>query len=206
MPRQGTDRVTVDRVVSAATAIIDAEGLDALSLTRVAAEIGVSQPALYNHVDSAHDLLRRLALVARQELVDALRRAAVGRTRHDAVHAVAGAWRRFVRDHPGLYAATDRYPVGDDDEMKAAVGDVVAVLEAVLQGYDLPRDECTAAAWSLRSAFHGFCVLEMEGGHPYPQDIDAGYARLIDLLCAGLDQRERPPAPRRRRRATAGRA
>ena len=191
VPAKVSDRVNQERVIATAAAIIDTEGIDALSLTRVAAALQVTQPALYKHVDGVQGLLRLLALAARRQLVDTLRRAAVGRTRCDAVRAVATAWRGFVRAHPGLYTATDRYPVGDDEEMKTAVADVVSVLEDVLQGFALTRPTRTAAAWSLRSAFHGFCVLEMEGGHPYPRDIDAGYRNLVDLLCAGLDKRER---------------
>ena len=200
MPKPPVTRVTTERVVAAATAIVDGDGIDALSLTRVAADLGVSQPALYNHVDGLQDLLRRLSLVAREQLVDALRRAAVGTTRDQAVRAVAEAWRTFVLTHPGLYAATDRYPVGTDPEIKAAVADVVGVLEAVLQGYDIAPRQRSAAAWSLRSAFHGFCALEVEGGHPLPQDLDAGYTHLLALLCAGLQQLESAPGRGRGRR------
>lgn len=196
-----TERLTTERVVTAAGVIVDADGVDGLSLTRVASALGVTQPALYNHVDGIHDLLRRLALHAREDLVNALRNAAVGRTRDDAVRAVAKAWREFVRSHGGLYAVTDRYPVAEDEEMIAAVGEVVGVLEAVLQGYGLSVADRRATAWSLRSAFHGFCVLEMEGGHPYPEDIDGGFGQLVDLLCAGIAEREakKQPASRKRR-------
>jgi AcrR family transcriptional regulator len=46
-----------DRIVSAALALIDAEGLEALSTRRLAAELGVSGPSLYNHVGTKEELL-----------------------------------------------------------------------------------------------------------------------------------------------------
>jgi hypothetical protein len=41
----------------------------------------------------------------------------------------------MVRDHPGLYAATDRYPCAGDAELEGAVDKVVAVLGRALAAY-----------------------------------------------------------------------
>ena len=60
-------------------AIADAEGLDAVTLARVAGGLGVRAPSLYNHVDGRAGLLRALALRGVRELTAALRDAAVGR-------------------------------------------------------------------------------------------------------------------------------
>jgi AcrR family transcriptional regulator len=53
-PARGLD---VTRIVTAAIGIADAEGLAALSMSRVAAEVGVSTMALYRYVESKRDLL-----------------------------------------------------------------------------------------------------------------------------------------------------
>ena len=76
MPRRGLDTA---RVVQEAARIADAEGLDEVTLARVAAALGVRAPSLYNHVDGRAGLLRLLALRSIDELADALRDAAVGR-------------------------------------------------------------------------------------------------------------------------------
>ena len=47
-----------DVVIETAATIADEEGLDAMTLTRVAKELGISQPALYRHVEGYDDLLR----------------------------------------------------------------------------------------------------------------------------------------------------
>ncbi|MEV6323993.1 TetR family transcriptional regulator [Nocardia sp. NPDC051787] len=46
-----------ERIVSAALAVVDADGLDAVSIRRLAAELGVRGPSLYNHVATKDDLL-----------------------------------------------------------------------------------------------------------------------------------------------------
>ena len=57
MPRRGLDRA---RVVAAAGDIADAEGLEAVTLARVAQQLGVRSPSLYNHVAGRDGLLRAL--------------------------------------------------------------------------------------------------------------------------------------------------
>ncbi len=49
------------RIVAAALALIDAEGLTALSTRRLAAELGVSGPSLYNHFPTKDALLDAVA-------------------------------------------------------------------------------------------------------------------------------------------------
>ncbi len=61
------EALTTDIVVATATRIANDEGLDAITLTRVAKELNASQPALYRHVDSYDDLIRLLGLRGREE-------------------------------------------------------------------------------------------------------------------------------------------
>jgi len=50
-----------DRIVRAAVEIADAEGLAAVSMRRVAAQLGVSPMALYRHVPGKDELVQRMA-------------------------------------------------------------------------------------------------------------------------------------------------
>jgi AcrR family transcriptional regulator len=58
-PRQAL--LSRERIVATATALIDAEGLDALSIRRLAAELGVRGPSLYNHFATKDDILDAVA-------------------------------------------------------------------------------------------------------------------------------------------------
>ncbi|MDG2428546.1 MAG: WHG domain-containing protein [Acidimicrobiales bacterium] len=183
-------RRTLDtnQVVESAAALADAEGLAAVTLTRVAERLGVRQPALYRHVESYDALIRALGLRGREILANRLSDTAVGLAGHDAVRAMGRAWRKMVQDHPGLYAATDRYPCAGDSELEEAVERVVQVLSQALSAYGLDDDDRVHAARSMRSAFHGFAHLESGDGHPHPVDLDDSFDRLVDLLCAGIHQ------------------
>ena len=173
-------------VVDTASAIADADGLEAITLTRVARELNISQPALYRHVEGYDDLIRSLSLKGRQLIAEELVQAAIGLSSDDAVRAMGLAWRKVAGTNPGLYAATDRFPCAGDPELEDAVERIVAILSQALVGYELSTDDQVHAARSLRSAFHGFAHLEAGDGHPLDQDLDDTFDHLIELLCAGI--------------------
>ena len=58
-PRQAL--LSRQRIVETALALIDAEGLEALSTRRLAAELGVQGPSLYNHFATKDDILDAVA-------------------------------------------------------------------------------------------------------------------------------------------------
>jgi AcrR family transcriptional regulator len=183
VPRRGLDRA---QVVDAAIAIADAEGLEAVTLARVAAALGVRSPSLYNHVDGRDGLIRAIATRSTRELAAALRRAATGRSGADAIAAVAQAQRDYARAHPGRYAATVAAPAPGDAEHQAAAADAVDVLTAVLGMSGLEGDDVIHAARALRSAVHGFAALEASGGFGLAVDTDISFRRLVDAVVAGL--------------------
>ncbi len=174
-------------VIELAAVIADNEGIDAVTLQRIANDSGVKQPALYRHVSGIEDLWKELALLARRLLADSLVTAQQGLSRRDAVRAVALAWRGFVQQHPGIYTATDRVPSVGDADIEQSLSLVVDALDSSLTGYALSTVERAQCARSLRSALHGFCVLEKDDGHPEPYALDEGLDNLVDLFCRGVE-------------------
>lgn len=186
--RAARPQLDTELVVHTAAMIADAEGLDAVTLTRVAREFDISQPALYRHVEGYDDLLRHLSLAGRMLLAERLSAAAVGMSGVDAIRAMGGAWRDAVRERPGIMAATDRYPCADDAELEGAVEAIVETLALALASYDLSPDDQVHAARALRSAFHGFAHLEAGDGHPRPHDLDDTFEHIIDILHRGIER------------------
>jgi len=184
VPRVGLTR---DRVVRAAAEMADEDGWSRLTLAALATRLGVRQPSLYKHIDSLDDLHRGVSLVARRELGDVIARAAVGRAHRDALAALCLAYRDWVLAHPGRYAATVRAPAADDLEDQQASAEVVAVVVDVLAGFGLEDERAIDAARTVRSAIHGFVVLEASGGFGLPRGLDTSFTFLVDTLAAGLE-------------------
>lgn len=181
-------------MIEAAIGLVDRAGVSGfadLTLASVATQVGVAVPSLYKHVASLADLRRGIAIDSVGALTDALRRSTTGRSGGDAVRAMAGALRDFAHRHPGQYAATqvaaDRSAPGDAG-LVAASDETIAVIGAVLRGFDLDPGVMIDAIRILRSALHGFVVLELGGGFGLPDDLDRSFDLLVAASVAGIER------------------
>lgn len=184
--RAGLDKVTV---VQAAADLANAEGVDALSLGRLAGRLGVRTPSLYNHIDGLPGLYRELSLLNARRLGECLSNVAIGKAGPDAVFAVAQAYRAHIKESPGLYLASLRASgtqVPVDRDLQAAEERVVQVALAVVASFGLSGDDGLHAVRAVRSVVHGFATLEVAGGFGLPLDCDESFRRLITMLIAGL--------------------
>jgi AcrR family transcriptional regulator len=191
MPRSGLTRA---RVIAAAIELVDRGGISGfadLTLASVASRVGVAVPSLYKHVGSLADLRRGIAVDSIENLTLVLTRATTGRSERDAVSAMAHALRDFARQHPGRYAATQVAANPDDPldaELSARSADTVTVIAAVLRGFDLPPERMIDAIRMLRSALHGFVVLDLGGGFGLPDDLDRSFEVLVGAVVAGIER------------------
>lgn len=184
MPRAGLD---VAAVVEAAARLADADGLESLTLARLASAVGVRAPSLYAHVDGLGDLRARLGAQGARQLADALGRAAAGRAGSEALRAVADAYREYAQAHPGRYAAMQRArELSTRQEAAEAAAAVVDVVLAVLRGYGLEGADAINATRAIRAALHGFVLLESVGGFALELSVDDSFERLVAMLDAGL--------------------
>ena len=179
-------RLDESAVVAAAARIADADGLEAATLARIAAELGVRPPSLYNHVESHAALMRAVAVGAVEELAAAITGAAVGRAREDAIRAVAVAYRAYALEHPGRYAATVRAPEPGDAEAESAAAAAVTPLVAIVAGWGIEGDDAVHLVRVIRSGLHGFVSIETGGGFGLPLDLDHSFDLLVDSLVAAI--------------------
>ncbi len=173
-------------VIAEAVRQVDQRGWYELSMGDLATRLKIKTPSLYNHVDGMHGLRRLLALRAAQLLDDALVRVTVGRSGDDAVLAMAQAHRAFLKRHPGLAEATVTAPPKKDREWTEAADKVVVTCVTILQGYGLELDDALHVLRGLRSAIHGFALLERNGGFGLPVDVDQSFEWMVGSLIAGI--------------------
>lgn len=160
-------------------ALVDASGLDRLTLAAVAARFGVAPPSLYKHIDGLDHLRQLLTVKVARDVGEALRRAATGRAGADALSAVAHAYRGYALAHPGCYDTLLRAPSPDQHDLAAAAQEILSVLLDIIAGYAIDGDDAIDAARYVRSALHGFVSLELVGGFGLPRSRDRSFDRLV---------------------------
>jgi AcrR family transcriptional regulator len=177
MARPRTPLLSRDGIIAAALALVDAEGLDALSTRRLAAELGVSGPSLYNHVATKDDLVNAVvdAVLAK---VDVSALAALGPDDRDWRSALA-AWARSYRTaldgHPNIVPAlvqnTGRRPNG------LRIADTVF---GGLVGAGWPRREATSVGALMRYFITGSALSSFAGGFPDDASVYRGEYPHLD--------------------------
>ena len=175
-------RIETDELLRALTTLADEGGLDAITMTSVAAALGVRPPSLYGRYRDRTALLDRLALHALHRLTDAVADAVAGRAGRDALAALTDAHRSFARAEPGLWAALQR-PVPPAVAAESDSARLVALMRGALSGYRLPEGELVHAIRFLGATVNGFLALERSGGfaHSTPSAA-ASWARAVDAL------------------------
>ena len=113
-PRRPRQRaLTREAIVEAALTIVDAEGLDALTMRTVAHALGTGAASLYAHVSSKEDLIELVV----ERVIGEMRR-----DRRSRCGALAGADRRDVREMRAVFgrhgdlarASFARIPMGEN--------------------------------------------------------------------------------------------
>lgn len=181
-PRRPLDR---ERVLRGALGLIDAEGLEELTMRRLASDLGVTAMALYNHVSGREELLDGVAdLVAREMApVDP------GGDWRDRVRAWASGMRAAYLAHPNAVAAVQG-TAAMTDSLLAPMQAVIAALEDA----GFPPLEARAGWTAVVALVNGHVGYQL-GGHMTAEDatarfdFDAAFSFAVDALLAGLDER-----------------
>jgi AcrR family transcriptional regulator len=173
---------------AAARAILEEEGLEALSLRSVARRAGVSHAAPYRHYPSREALLADVAVEGLAELREDIATAGAkpGDKGERIIH-VGGAYLRFAANHSGLL----RLMFGSELPNRADIPGLAAATSAI--GDEIGRalhDE--AAGLTVWAAIHGFAIMLLDnvidlgqrqvGLHAIPSRAEILLRSLVETL------------------------
>ncbi|MEU1197790.1 TetR/AcrR family transcriptional regulator [Streptomyces sp. NPDC005813] len=189
MARPRKPLLSTDRIVDTARALVDAEGLAAVSTRRLAAELGVSGPSLYNHFRTKDQILEAVADSVSAQ-VD-LTMFEDGREWRTALHDWAVSYRAALRDHPNIVPVLARGPGRRPAGLRLAD----AVFGAMVQA-GWPPSQATSIGALMRYFIMGSALGSFAGG--FVDDADAydpadyphlGQAHLLAEQQEKIDER-----------------
>ena len=180
-------RTSLDEIVLAGRAIVESDGVESLTMQRVAEAVGVRAPSLYKRVRSRHDLIRMVVEHIARDLTETLDGAATtDDPRHD-LHAMANALRAFAHAQPAAYALLfAQLPEESRPDQQILAGTAASVVRvaSVLAGPELALEAARMiAAWA-----HGFISMELAGAFRLGGDVDRAYDFGVERLAAALEQ------------------
>ncbi|SEC25670.1 transcriptional regulator, TetR family [Paenibacillus sp. GP183] len=181
--RQGID---TDIIRKAAIQLADEHGLEQVSLSNLAAKLGIKTPSLYNHIAGLPGLRKQLTLYGLQQLKERGMQAVLGKSGDEAVIAFCLDYVAFARLHPGLYEAVVLVNQQSDPEIDAASKELVTLLLRILDAYKLEEKDALHMIRAVRSMVHGFAALEAKGGFGLKLDRDESLLLMLQTYLAGL--------------------
>jgi AcrR family transcriptional regulator len=192
-------RTSDEAVVAAGRELLEAGGLDAVTMLAVADRVGVRAPSLYKRFPARGALIAAIAI---DVLGDLERR--VGPFGEDedpeaGLRSLAIAFREFAHANPHAYAlvfqdlpADSRPPA---ESLAAAARPVVELAQRLV------GQERTLEAARLVTAFvHGFVSMELAGAFRLGGNIDDAFAYGVDVLVNALGTPRPADRPRKRKR------
>ena len=179
-------------LIDAAGARITAEGYSALSLRRLAADVGTSTTAVYSLFGGKPGLLRELYREAFRRFGEHLNQVRPSDDPVDDIVRLGHAYRASALDDPHFYAVMfgPRHPSQEPDEQGAAEAaeTFVPLLDAVRRAVDSgafrPLDPALIAT-ALWAGVHGLVSLEL--GQFLPPQAGAPADVFSTAIRAGVD-------------------
>lgn len=179
--------LNTETILNAAAELAEEKGIENISLLQVAKKLGIKSPSLYNHLSGVQDLSLGIARLAVGRLEDTIRSAAVGRSKEDALVAIACAYRKFAKENPELYKAILRFPDYNDSGVQETGHAIVRILYQVMEPYHYSKEETIHFGRGFRSALHGFVSLEEAGFFQSTEaDVNKSYEQLVLRLISTL--------------------
>lgn len=178
------ERTTTAAVVAAGRAIVEAQGVDALTMQAVADRVGVRAPSLYKRVARRDALLAAVVAAALDDLVAAITDASGAGAPRERLVAIATATRAFAHANPvgfGLVFAPSPASRPEVTALEEAAAPLLAVTR------DLVGDAAALDAARLVTAWlHGFLAMELGGAFQLGGDVDRAFAygleRILDAV------------------------
>lgn len=200
-----------ERLVDVAIDLLAAEGVEALTLRRVARRAGVSHGAPLRHFAGLADLQAEIAARGFRLLRDAVERSAEGLPSGCGPLArLAAAGRAYVAcavENPGLFALMFRAVAQDSPnprlrrDSERAFDQLLRHVRAAQDGGWHPRRDARLLAGSVWASVHGLATLWTQGALAQPlsrASLDDALSTTLELVLGG-------PAPTAARRRTQGR-
>lgn len=157
-PKAGEEPLTRERILRMALSLVDEHGMEALSMRRLAKELGVDPMAIYHHVPGKRALLTGLI----EEVFSEMRVPASRQTGEDWRERVRGwarAFRGVARAHPNLISYLPTNP----EAAAAATLDSTEELYAAFEAAGMPPRMIVRAADLVVDYLNGFALAESSG-------------------------------------------
>lgn len=179
-------QVDFDTLIDTARALIEQNGVEQLTLQRLADAFGIKAPSLYKHMANKTALLQAVNTRTGTLLVGAIREAlaTAGDDSLARLTTMGRAYRAFVLQQPITYSLLYNN-MNQELRLDPQVAEALALpLQAEMASITGEADSLDAlrGAWAL---IHGFVMLELTGQFQRGGSLEQAFERALDAYLRG---------------------
>ncbi len=182
-------------VVAAALHVVNTEGASALGINRVARELGIKPPSIYNHIKNGDELRTQVAIAGWDRLYAQIRPEwDAAETSPQKVKALFEQYRTFALSKPALYEVMSQVALpSDDPEFREVARRILSLFGGLFEDRTgTPTNVRVHTLRTIRSVIHGFILLESNDQFDPAFESDASYEWITSLMIAALNGERRP--------------
>ena len=178
-------RTSLDEIVESGKTLMEVDGLDGLTMEKVASTVGVRAPSLYKHVSNRGGLIRLIIEAAVADLGRSLEGAVTGHDPGEDLMTLANTFRDFARSHPETYRLIFA-PIPEEWRPSATLlAEASAPMLRTVEALVGP-DQALEAARLVTAWAHGFVSMELAGAFRLDGDLDDAFRYGVDRLVTAL--------------------
>ncbi len=181
-------QVDKEIIVNTAYTMIEQEGVDSLSLARLAAKLGIKAPSLYRHVPNKAALFQAINLLTFRRLFEAFDTAL--QTAKDSpkerLTAILLAYRAFAHANPETYVMAFTTTGPEQQSNERILEQMVLPVQSLMAAITGPEQSLTALRGALALG-HGFVMLELKAQFRRGGNLTEAFEAAIGAYLAGWE-------------------
>lgn len=186
-------RKTRAAILNAARGIVRTEGIDRLSLRKVAGAIGYTATAIYEYYAGKDDLVAALCALADDLLADYLKRPSPALPVDEQLVEIGMAYIHFAAENPEEFRILFSTPNQPPDESPEPEGSFAILYETIRVGIDAgafdPGDlDAFAVSYTAWAFVHGMATLRLTALRDYDIDFDPVNRWALERFVSGMKE------------------
>lgn len=190
MPYPG--QVTKELIVEKAHQLIEEKGVDALSLGKLAKDLGVKAPSLYRHIGNKERLLQEVNIKTLRLLFGEIDASLAGQDQANPsqkIVTIAKVYRQYALAHPHSYRLFSSTPPGQGRPDEDLLIQLILPMQEVIA--ELSGDALSLTALrGLVAQMHGFVMLELNQQLQRGGNLQTVYEQVIAIYLQGLGHQQ----------------
>lgn len=181
-------KMTRDHIVKTASSIADKEGLNKVTLKRVAEELGIRSPSLYNHISSLDDLWREMAHHGMKSMTCGMKEAVIGKFGGAAIKIMGRSYLSYMILHPGIYEAIQWAVWHGNQETAERFNEYEEFLRKLVLSLELKNGETDEIVKLLEGVLHGYSTMQLGESLKNPDKCILSLMNCLDIVLLGIQE------------------